>query len=139
MDNNNSEINNEIDTPIDVSKVDKKNSIKQKINLILQEITNLDFKNKLIKLAAFLVLLIFIVFIAAFAFRMIKSNNLEQTPSPLPTVPIQPEIKNLSPYSKDEEILKIKERIQKMEKELDIVNFREETLRIPSLDWEIKF
>ncbi len=109
------------------------------IDLIIQKITNPNFKNKLLKLAAFLVILIFTVFIAAFAFRMIRTNNLESTSSPLPTASTQPEIKNPSPYYNDEEILEIEDRIQKIEKELDIVNFREETLRIPSLDWEINF
>jgi|GEM_PF-7030807 len=109
------------------------------IDLIIQKITNPNFKNKLLKLAAFLVILIFTVFIAAFAFRMIRTNNLESTSSPLPTASTQPEIKNPSPYYNDEEILEIEDRIQKIEKELDIVNFREETLRIPSLDWKINF
>lgn len=44
-----------------------------------------------------------------------------------------------SPYAGDEKVLEIEDRVLQLESELELIDFREETLRPPSLDWNVEF
>lgn len=60
--------------------------------------------------------------------------------SPTPISTTKPDqILNPSVYADDEDTLLIKSDLEKLESDLQNVNFREDTLRIPTLDWNINF
>ena len=58
-----------------------------------------------------------------------------QTPSPTP----QATIGRPSPYSDDPEIAGIKEELDALDSLLNQATFREDTLRVPQLDWDVNF
>ncbi len=60
---------------------------------------------------------------------------LSPSPSPTPT----PSIDLPSQYADDEDIRKIKEAIESLNQKINESDFRNDKLRIPTLDWEVKF
>ena len=60
---------------------------------------------------------------------------LSPSPSPTPT----PSIDLPSQYADDEDIRKIKEAIEILNQKINEPDFKNEKLRIPTLDWEVKF
>lgn len=67
----------------------------------------------------------------------------QPTPSPVavtPTATPDPNaILNPSRYATDPGVLSIEESVNKLESDLKSVDFREEELRIPLLDWDVTF
>lgn len=57
------------------------------------------------------------------------------SPSPSPT----PQVEVPSEYADDDDVKAIQERMLQLEKSLNEKSFRDETLRIPSLDWDVTF
>ena len=58
-------------------------------------------------------------------------------PSPVETS--SAEVKPASPYANDPEVLKIKEDLDTFDHEIDNTELREDTLRIPVLEWSVDF
>jgi len=96
------------------------------------------------KFAVILVIVLLILLILAVVLpvllRMINTQTRptpvqsSPTPSPLSNIPSVP-----SPYADDEEIAALQKSLEEFEAGLEGINFREETLRPPSLDWNITF
>ncbi len=85
------------------------------------------------------IIIVLLITLAPYGIKMLKTKKPAPTPVPTTAPSPTPEISNPSPYANDDEVLAIEKKIEEVEKELQIVNFREDTLRIPSLDWDIKF
>jgi tetrahydromethanopterin S-methyltransferase subunit G len=59
------------------------------------------------------------------------------TPSPSPTATPVTEVP--SQYADDQDVAEIKERMEALDKELNSASFRDDRLRVPSLDWDVSF
>jgi hypothetical protein len=89
-----------------------------------------------------LVIAIFLIVLSLAVPRVLKMiKTVRPTPTPAPTEAPSPTSEILSPsvYANDEEVLAIEKSIQDLEGQLQIVNFREDTLMIPSVDWDVNF
>ena len=85
--------------------------------------------------------LIILVFLVAMLIKIQKDNsssitttNLSPTPTPIPTIE-----ENLSPWAKDEQVLKLDQSIKQIEISLERVDLKEIGLIPPILDYEVKF
>jgi len=93
------------------------------------------------KTLLFIFLGVFFVMVAlAIAMSFVRKNDkgsaiLSPIPSPTPT----PSIDLPSQYTDNEDIRKIKEAIESLNQKLNETDFRNDKLRIPTLDWEVKF
>jgi len=71
--------------------------------------------------------------------RYLLNGSNESVPVSSPT-PVSQGINYVpSPYADDEKVLDIELRVMNLENELELVDFREETLQPPVLDWNIDF
>ncbi len=61
----------------------------------------------------------------------VATPSPSSTPTPIVEVPSQ--------YADDEDVKRIEENMQKLDKELNEAQFRDDRLRIPTLDWEVEF
>lgn len=99
---------------------------------------------KLVKmlLVVFVVIgaLFFINLFAPKAIQIIKENNPLSSPTPEPTPTAVPVV-NYPPskYANDPEVLQIEDQLELLENGLNAVEFTNDTLRPPLLDWEISF
>ncbi len=107
-----------------------------KINFSLNsKITNLIIKVCVIVLISGLVLLI--IYYVYQNFMTTPAPSMEPTPTPSPTNAEEVLVPSL--YAEDEEVLAIEENINLIESKLQEINFRDDKLRVPSLDWNINF
>lgn len=88
---------------------------------------------------------IFVVFIVllivlSIAINILRrnGNGLISTPTPTPSEQTD-EISNPSIYANDPEVAIITEEIQKLDENLKDSNYRESTLSLPILDWNVNF
>ncbi len=88
--------------------------------------------------------LIFLLLVAALVKNMAgggaKTALPIATPTAAPSTPLtQVEISNPSRYATDSGILKIESDVDSLSKEMNSVDLRQSNLRVPSLDFNIKF
>lgn len=97
-----------------------------------------NLKKFLIAVFGLLGFLLLLTIIASIFQNMNKGKTVEQ---PLATASPTPEETTFipSPYADDEEVLSIEDKVMKLEGELELVDFRDETLLPPSLDWQVEF
>ena len=102
--------------------------------------TPVNFKGFFIKILIFAGIIILILAVVVFAVRLMNGNG--QTPiavqTPTPT-PEEEQAFEPSPYAEDEEVKAIEDELEALEKDLNSISVKEDTLRIPSLDWNIQF
>lgn len=67
------------------------------------------------------------------------SNNIFPLPSASPSPTATPIVEVPSQYADDEDVKRIEENMKNLDKELNEAAFRDERLRIPTLDWEVEF
>jgi len=95
---------------------------------------------KTILIAVVLVLgLIIISFALNFVSSTRNGSGVFTLESPAPTSSPGANVERPSPYANDLKILEIKERVENLEGNLNQTDLREDTLRIPSLDWNVEF
>lgn len=102
-------------------------------------ITDKPFYKKLIKVFFVLFFLLILIFVGATLFNIFNSKKVAEvvegpTPSPIPFKPTKPSV-----YATDEDVLKLQEDIDLLEKELARVSLRENDLLPPKLDFNINF
>ena len=89
------------------------------------------------------VILVILLVVLSLVVRMIPKGSGTVTPSTIPSeIPSptpQATIGRPSPYSNDPEIAGIKEELDSLDSLLNQATFREDTLRIPQLDWDVNF
>lgn len=108
-------------------------------------------KNKLKSLTPKLVKILLVMFIligalffinlfAPKAIQILKDNNPLASPTPEPT-PTSTPVTNFPPskYANDPEVLQIEEQLKKLESGLNSIEFGDNTLHPPLLEWEIQF
>lgn len=88
--------------------------------------------------------LVFLLLVAALVKNMagggVKTDVPIATPTAAPSAPLtQVEISNPSRYATDSGILKIESDVDSLSKEMNSVDLRQSNLRVPSLDFNIKF
>jgi len=94
---------------------------------------------KIIILAVILMVLLLVIGgLAPIILNYFKKSSAP-TPTPTPTPTPEAVVSNPSPYASDEVVLSLEDRINRLEEEMKIVNFRDDALRLPVLDWDIKF
>lgn len=72
--------------------------------------------------------------------KLMRPTQPVVTVSPTPSPSDAPaEILNPSQYADDEDIKDIEGKINDLDTKLNNISLREETLRVPSVDWEINF
>lgn len=103
-------------------------------------------KSKVPKVPKKIIIIIGVIVLAlivlALVVSMLSKNNgngnlLTSTPSPVPTEEPTQDIP--SQYADDEDVLELKNRMEELDRELNDSSFRDETLRIPNLDWNVSF
>lgn len=97
-------------------------------------------KKKPVKLIVFTVVLMVIgilFFVLMFVSRNSRTNVPLPTQEPTPVVSVEPEAP--SPYANDEEVSEIRKNIENLNMKLNESSFRDETLRVPNLDWNVTF
>jgi hypothetical protein len=74
------------------------------------------------------------------AVQILRNNNPLATPTPEPTPTATP-ISNFPPskYASDPEVLQIDSEIERLEQGLNSIQFTDDTLHPPLLDWDITF
>lgn len=127
------EVKQTTDGPVVVQKTKKLNIPK----------FNFGSANKLFKIMVILLIVILILsvalFFAGFGLDTIrnmnknKGNGVEATPTATPMSVIN------SKYASDEDMILINQRIKELQTSLNDAKFRDDNLRIPSVDWEINF
>lgn len=83
-----------------------------------------------------------VLFVALFLLiRILGSSGRNPLPtsSPSPTPSETPIVEIPSQYADDEDVLRIKSALQELDKNLNEAVFRDDRLRVPSLDWEVEF
>lgn len=107
-----------------------------------------DIKNKfnnLPKNMKILILLVPVFFISIFLLLVTGlggrvRNSILPTPTPVPTAtPSVPEIANPSAYANDPEVLDLESKLSDFDKKLSQVELREDTIRPPTVDWDVNF
>jgi len=83
--------------------------------------------------------LIIISFALNFAGSTRNGSGVFNIESPAPSPTPGTNVERPSPYANDPKILEIKERVENLERNLNQTDLREDTLRIPSLDWSVEF
>lgn len=99
---------------------------------------------RLLALLPKLVIILVIVIVLVIAIPYLRKLKLFQTtiaPTSAPSAsPLSTPTTELpSPYANDQEVLDVEHRLEALEAKLKIVNFREDTLHLPTLDWEVSF
>lgn len=85
------------------------------------------------------VIIILLIVVLAVAQNLIRMNNgtadptAETSPTPTPTTT------QGSPYADDPDVLEIKNNVEEFESSLNSTRIREDTLRVPVLEWDVNF
>lgn len=129
-------------TPKKMSLVDTLNSLPKKVlSLVKKPQTSKLPKIKIPKKIIIAVVALFVILmVLMMVVRLMKggrSNVFPVTPTPSPTA--TPEVEVLSQYADDEDVKKIQEKMQALDRDLNEAQFRDDRLRIPTLDWEVEF
>jgi len=101
---------------------------------------NSGIKNLIIKVAITVLIVILAFLIIYYVYQNFMTETtppIKPTPTPFPTH--VEDTKEPSLYAEDEEVLAIEEKIKSIELKLQEINFRDDRLRVPSLDWDINF
>jgi len=106
---------------------------------LLDRIKALPRKIKILSGVAVFLLVLVILLMTTDPGRRVR-NTLLPSPSPVPTETTQlPEIFDPSPYADDPEIKDIERKLSEYDKAMNAVQLREDTLRPPTLDWNVDF
>lgn len=106
-----------------------------------QEIKKPKFPKRIVLIVlGVVVLIVIIAVIALFATKGLKGVTdlipmASGSPTPTPFVEVVP----ASPYENDPEVLKIKADLEAFDAKLNGTSVREDTLRIPVLEWNVDF
>lgn len=122
-------------------------SIPSKLSFLKQlKFPRLHFKlppRLLALLPKLVVLVLFIVVIIVVLPYLLKLNLFQSVVAPTPApsaAPLSTPTTELpSPYADDQEVLDFEQALSALESKLKIVNFREDTLHLPNLDWDVSF
>lgn len=88
----------------------------------------------------FLILILLIAAVLTGSMNQTGTVAPTATPAPVSSSPLpQVEITNPSKYATDSGVLKIEADVDSLSKEMDSVDLRQSTLRVPALDFDIKF
>lgn len=90
----------------------------------------------IIAVAAFLTILMLLLVVRLKGGKG-KPGVFRVTPSPSPTA--TPVVEVPSQYADDEDVKRIQEKLRALDKDLNEAQFRDDLLRIPTLDWKVKF
>lgn len=88
------------------------------------------------------ILVIILLVVLALIASMISRNGggpINQTPSSSTTPSPTPLTEVPSQYADDEDVVQIKAQMEELNKNLNDGSFRDETLRVPNLDWNVSF
>lgn len=119
--------------------------VKSKLNLpkLKLKIPSIDFnsgnKKKIMIFAAVPIILVVLLLVASVVKGLIGNGGVPLpilTPTPTPTA--TPE-QSPSPYAEDDVVLRIEEEVNKFDEKLNNAVLRDDTIRVPSLDWDINF
>lgn len=117
--------------------------MKKKFNLpdmkqILEKIKKMPLKFKL--MGGFVGILILLLIIVGFTAPGKKVKQLIlPSPSPIPTLEPIGDVFEPSPYANDPEVLDLENKINDFDGKLGSTDLREDSLRVPNLDWDINF
>jgi len=85
-------------------------------------------------------LLVFLVLVlVVLKIMQVRSSSPMAVATPTPTPTEIPERVIPSQYADDEDVLEITRRMDNLNKDLNEVSFRDDRLRVPSLDWDVSF
>lgn len=87
----------------------------------------------------FLLFLLLLSTTLPLAQKYMQGEKKEQAPQVSPTPASQETSFVPSPYANDEKVLELEEKVLQLEAELELIDFREETLQPPNLDWNVEF
>lgn len=93
------------------------------------------------KLILITVVIVVILIILGLVMSMVNKNGgvILPTPTPSVTPTSTPTAEVPSQYADDEDVAQIKSQMEELNKTLNESSFRDETLRIPTLDWNVSF
>lgn len=93
------------------------------------------------KIILALVLLIILAISFTFIAKTLSNRRLSPLPSssPSPTPSETPIVETPSQYADDGDVQRIKSSMLELDKNLNEAVFRDDRLRVPSLDWDVKF
>lgn len=94
------------------------------------------------KLIFVAILVIVILAVLSIVMSLLGRNggvNLTATPAPSATPSPTPVVEIPSRYADDEDVAEIKRQMEELDRDLNEANFRDETLRVPNLDWNVSF
>ncbi|OGM32932.1 hypothetical protein A2803_05050 [Candidatus Woesebacteria bacterium RIFCSPHIGHO2_01_FULL_44_21] len=103
-----------------------------------RKLPGIKIPRKIIIAVAALVVILIILMIAMKLFGG-KGTGVFPIASPSPSPRPTPEVEVPSQYADDEDVRKIQENMEALDKELNEAEFRDDRLRIPTLDWEVEF
>ena len=85
----------------------------------------------------FMVVLVIIAMFTAPGRRV--TQLILPSPSPIPTVVPVGEVFVPSPYATDSEVLQLEKNVQEYDAKLGATQLRDDTLRMPAVDWNVNF
>ena len=95
------------------------------------------------KVVIIAVVVIVLLFVLMIVMSFLRTGNVNPLVEPTPTASASaspgPVIGRPSPYANDPEIAELEEQLKELEQLMNSATFREDTLRVPALDWEIDF
>lgn len=141
METDNQNVNmSTLDASVVVAPEGPKNEGFKKFSLPKLKLPFARIKKVRLIIAAIILVVSLALGVVYFVFRnFMFQAPLEPTPAPVATATPAEKIEEPSPYAGDEEVLAIEEKVQALEAELQKISFREDKLRLPSLDWQVNF
>jgi len=91
------------------------------------------------RIAVLVISITLIIAVLPFISGLINNFIPKPTPTPTPAPTQEPSAFRPSPYAYDEVILAIEKKIAELEQELKTIEFREDALQLPNLDWSVQF
>jgi len=116
----------------------KNAKLKETIGMLWSKLSYFKVSKRLVVAVAGTVFVILILSVALTVINR-KGGGLIPLPTPSPTPGPTPEVEVPSEYADDDDVKAIQERMTELEKNLNEKSFRDDTLRIPSLDWDVSF
>lgn len=146
MPSENAATSNEVQTQAEPSSPQTAEGNTKKLNLpklpANLKMPKIKFKVNKKVIVGIVVGIVFLIFILILLSLIGKKNNsvgniathtIEPSITPTPT-PV-----GESPYANDPDVLKIQSRLDEFDKKLNAIDLREDTLRIPTLNWDVNF
>lgn len=94
---------------------------------------------KVVVIIAALVLLAIVIMVVVGSLGKNKGRSILPNPTPSPAETEAPVEELPSQYADDEDVFELKSNLMELDQQLNDASFRDETLRIPSLDWNVSF